>query len=237
VSVESQATPYDAPVRVLVVEDEAKMATLVRKALELEGYSVDVAMTGTDAVWMGTENEYDAIVLDVMIPEPDGFEVCRRLRAEGRWAPILLLTARDSVDDRVVGLDAGADDYIPKPFSFAELYARLRALARRGAPQRPHILEVGDLALDPARHRVTRAGTEIDLSPKEFALLDLFMRHADEVLSRTTILEHVWDFAYDGTSNVVDVYVRYLREKIDRPFDRETLETVRGVGYRLRIDA
>ena len=212
------------------------MATLVRKALELEGYSVDVAMTGTDAVWMGTENEYDAIVLDVMIPEPDGFEVCRRLRADGRWAPIILLTARDSVDDRVVGLDAGADDYIPKPFSFAELYARLRALTRRGAPQRPRVLEVSDLELDPARHRVTRAGTEIELSPKEFALLDLFMRHADEVLSRTTILEHVWDFAYDGTSNVVDVYVRYLREKIDRPFDRTTLETVRGVGYRLRSD-
>ncbi len=212
------------------------MATLVRKALELEGYSVDVAVTGTDAVWMGTENEYDAIVLDVMIPEPDGFEVCRRLRADGRWAPIILLTARDSVDDRVVGLDAGADDYIPKPFSFAELYARLRALTRRGAPQRPRVLEVRDLELDPARHRVARAGQEIELSPKEFALLDLFMRHADEVLSRTTILEHVWDFAYDGTSNVVDVYVRYLREKIDRPFDRTTLETVRGVGYRLRVD-
>jgi len=224
-------------VRVLVVEDESKMATLVRKALELEGYSVDVAMTGTDAVWMGSENEYDAIVLDVMIPEPDGFEVCRRLRADGRWAPILLLTARDSVDDRVIGLDAGADDYIPKPFSFEELYARLRALTRRGAPQRPRVLEVGDLELDPARHRVTRAGNEVELSPKEFALLDLFMRHADEVLSRTTILEHVWDFAYDGTSNVVDVYVRYLREKIDRPFDRTTLETVRGVGYRLRSDA
>jgi two-component system, OmpR family, response regulator len=224
-------------VRVLVVEDESKMATLVRKALELEGYSVDVAMTGTDAVWMGTENDYDAIVLDVMIPEPDGFEVCRRLRADGRWAPILLLTARDSVDDRVVGLDAGADDYIPKPFSFAELYARLRALTRRGAPTRPRVLAVGDLELDPARHRVTRAGEEVELSPKEFALLDLFMRHPDEVLSRTTILEHVWDFAYDGTSNVVDVYVRYLREKIDRPFDRSTLETVRGVGYRLRSDA
>jgi two-component system OmpR family response regulator len=171
-----------------------------------------------------------------MIPEPDGFEVCRRLRADGRWAPILLLTARDSVDDRVIGLDAGADDYIPKPFSFAELYARLRALTRRGAPERPRVLMVADLELDPARHRVTRAGQEVDLSPKEFALLDLFMRHADEVLSRTTILEHVWDFAYDGTSNVVDVYVRYLREKIDRPFDRTTLETVRGVGYRLRVD-
>jgi two-component system, OmpR family, response regulator len=231
------ASPYDAVVRVLVVEDEAKMAALVRKALELEGYSVDTAATGTDAVWLGSENDYDAIVLDVMIPEPDGFEVCRQLRADGRWAPILLLTARDSVDDRVVGLDAGADDYLPKPFSFAELYARLRALTRRAATERPPVLEVGDLDLDPATHRVTRAGTEIDLSPKEFALLDLFMRHADEVLSRSTILEHVWDFAYDGTSNVVDVYVRYLREKIDRPFDRTSLETVRGVGYRLRSDA
>jgi two-component system, OmpR family, response regulator len=233
----STVTPYHADVRVLVVEDEAKMAALVRKALELEGYSVDVATTGTDAVWLGSENEYDAIVLDVMIPEPDGFEVCRRLRADGRWAPILLLTARDSVDDRVVGLDAGADDYLPKPFSFEELYARLRALTRRAAPERPPVLEVGDLGLDPATHRVTRAGRAVDLSPKEFALLDLFMRHPDEVLSRSKILEHVWDFAYDGTSNVVDVYVRYLREKIDRPFDRTTLETVRGVGYRLRTDA
>ncbi len=213
------------------------MAALVRKALELEGYSVDIAQNGTDAVWLATENEYDTIVLDVMIPEPDGFEVCRRLRADGRWAPILLLTARDSVDDRVVGLDAGADDYLPKPFSFDELYARLRALTRRGAPQRPPVLEVGDLRLDPATHRVSRADRDVDLSPKEFALLDLFMRHRDEVLSRTKILEHVWDFAYDGTSNVVDVYIRYLREKIDRPFDRNTLETVRGVGYRLRSDA
>jgi two-component system OmpR family response regulator len=230
-------TPYHANVRVLVVEDEAKMATLVRRALELEGYSVDTAATGTDAVWLGSENDYDAIVLDVMIPEPDGFEVCRRLRAGGRWAPILLLTARDSVDDRVVGLDAGADDYLPKPFSFAELYARLRALTRRAATERPPVLEVDDLGLDPATHRVTRAGREVDLSPKEFALLDLFMRHPDEVLSRSTILEHVWDFAYEGTSNVVDVYVRYLREKVDRPFDRATLETVRGVGYRLRSDA
>ena len=213
------------------------MAALVRKALELEGYSVDIAQNGTDAVWLATENEYDTIVLDVMIPEPDGFEVCRRLRADGRWAPILLLTARDSVDDRVVGLDAGADDYLPKPFSFDELYARLRALTRRGAPQRPPVLEVGDLRLDPATHRVSRADQDVDLSPKEFALLDLFMRHQDEVLSRTKILEHVWDFAYDGTSNVVDVYVRYLREKVDRPFDRNSLETVRGVGYRLRSDA
>jgi two-component system OmpR family response regulator len=221
-------------VRVLVVEDETKMAALIRRALEREGYAVDVANTGQDAVWLGTENDYDAVVLDVMIPAPDGFEVCRQMRAAGRWAPILLLTARDSVDDRVTGLDAGADDYLPKPFSFAELYARLRALTRRGSRERPSVLVVGDLVLDPAAHSVTRAGKSIDVSPKEFALLELFMRHPGEVISRTQILEHVWDFAYDGTSNVVDVYVRYLREKVDRPFDRSSLETVRGVGYRLK---
>ena len=212
------------------------MATLVRKALELEGYSVDVAVTGTDAVWMGTENEYDAIVLDVMIPEPDGFEVCRRLRADGRWAPIILLTARDSVDDRVAGLDAGADDYLVKPFVFSELLARVRSVIRRGPVERPTVLEVDGLTLDPATRQVQRNGETIELSAKEFSLLEYFMRHPDEVLTRTQILEHVWDFAYDGTSNVVDVYVRYLREKIDRPFDRTTLETVRGVGYRLRVD-
>ncbi|MFN8035294.1 MAG: response regulator transcription factor [Acidimicrobiia bacterium] len=220
--------------RVLVVEDETKMAGLLRRALEREGYAVDVAGNGQDGLWLGTENDYDAIVLDVMIPPPDGFEVCRQLRGAGRWAPIVLLTARDSVHDRVTGLDAGADDYLPKPFSFAELYARLRALTRRGSRERPTILRVGDLVLDPAGHTVTRAGTEIELSPKEFALLELFMRHPGEVVTRTQILEHVWDFAYDGTSNVVDVYVRYLREKIDRPFGREALLTVRGVGYRLR---
>jgi len=227
-------TPYDANVRVLVVEDETKMAALLRRALERESYAVDIANNGEDAVWLGTENDYDAVVLDVMIPAPDGFEVCRRLRAAGRWAPIVLLTARDSVDDRVTGLDAGADDYLAKPFSFAELYARLRALTRRGSRERPVVLEVGDLTLDPAAHTVSRAGVPIEISPKEFALLEMFMRHAGEVVSRTQILEHVWDFAYDGTSNVVDVYVRYLREKIDRPFDRSSLETVRGVGYRLK---
>jgi two-component system OmpR family response regulator len=233
----ASSPPYDSIVRVLVVEDEAKMATLVRKALELEGYSVDLAGSGTDGLWLATENDYDAIVLDVMIPEPDGFEVCRRLREVGRWAPVLLLTARDGVNDRVTGLDAGADDYLAKPFSFAELYARLRALTRRRARERPPVLEVSDLSLDPATHRVLRGGEEIELSAKEFALLELFMRHPDEVLSRTVILEHVWDFAYDGTSNVVDVYVRYVREKVDRPFDRATIETVRGVGYRLRSDS
>ena len=222
--------------RVLVVEDETKMASLLRRALEREGYAVDVAGTGQDALWLGTENDYDAVVLDVMLPPPDGFEVCRTLRSRGRWAPVLLLTARDAVEDRVAGLDAGADDYLAKPFSFAELYARLRALTRRGARERPATLTVGDLALDPAAHLVCRDGRAIDLSPKEFSLLELFMRHPGEVLTRTQMLEHVWDFAYDGRSNVVDVYVRYLREKIDRPFCRQSIETVRGVGYRLRTD-
>jgi DNA-binding response OmpR family regulator len=231
------AVPYDAAVRVLVVEDEVKMAALVRRALEREGYAVDVAGTGQDGLWLATENAYDAIVLDVMIPSPNGFEVCRELRARGRWAPVLLLTAHDGVDDRVTGLDAGADDYLAKPFSFAELAARLRALTRRGAAPRPSVLSAGDLKLDPATHRVARGDVDIELSPKEFALLELFLRHPDEVLTRTSILEHAWDFAYDGTSNVVDVYVRYLREKIDRPFDRATIETVRGVGYRLRSAA
>lgn len=230
-------SPYDLLVRVLVVEDEIKMASLVKRALERESYAVDVAGTGEDALWFATENDYDAIVLDVMIPKPDGFEVCRELRRRGRWAPVLLLTARDSVDDRVTGLDAGADDYLPKPFSFAELAARLRALTRRGVVARPTILVVDDLTLDPATHEVRRGDTEIELSPKEFALLELFLRHPGEVLTRTAILEHAWDFAYDGTSNVVDVYVRYLREKIDRPFGRETIRTVRGVGYQLHAAA
>jgi two-component system, OmpR family, response regulator len=220
-------------VRLLVVEDEPKMADLLRRALEREGYAVDLAANGQDAMWLGTEQDYDAVVLDVMIPPPDGFEVCRRLRAAGRWAPVLLLTARDAVPDRVAGLDAGADDYLPKPFALPELYARLRALTRRRPQERPAVLRSGDLELDPATHTVARAGTPIELSPKEFALLELFLRHPGEVLTRQRILDHVWDFAYDGTSNVVDVYVRYLRDKVDRPFGRTTIETVRGRGYRL----
>ena len=223
--------------RVLVVEDEVKMAALLRRGLEEEGYAVDVARDGGEAVWAGTENEYDAIVLDVMLPDFDGFEVCRRLRAANRWAPVLILTARDAVADRVAGLDAGADDYLTKPFSFAELVARLRALIRRGAAERPAVLTLGDLSLDPAARRVVRRGQEILLSPKEFALLELFLRHPGEALTRTRIIEHVWDFAYDGDSNVVDVYVRYLREKIDRPYGTQTIETVRGTGYRLRAEA
>jgi len=220
--------------RALVVEDGSKMAALLRRGLQEEGFAVDVAANGEDGSWLGTENEYDVILLDVMLPDIDGFEVCRRLRAADRWAPILMLTARDGVQDRVAGLDAGADDYLTKPFSFDELFARVRALLRRGPSERPAVLEVGDLSLDPATRRVTRDGREIDLTPKEFGLLELFLRHPGEALTRTRILEHVWDFAYDGDSNVVDVYVRYLREKVDRPFGRRSIETVRGVGYRLR---
>jgi two-component system OmpR family response regulator len=225
---------YDAAVRVLVVEDEVKMASLVKRALEREGYAVDVAGTGTDGLWLASENDYDAVVLDVMIPPPDGFEVCRELRTRGRWAPVLLLTARDSVDDRVTGLDAGADDYLAKPFSFAELLARLRALARRGPVERPPVLEVGTLKLDPASRHVWRDDHEVSLSAKEFQLLETFMRHPGEVLSRYQLLEHAWDYDYENRSNIVDVYVRYLRDKIDRPFGLSTLETVRGAGYRLR---
>jgi two-component system, OmpR family, response regulator len=220
--------------RVLVVEDDVKMAALLRRGLVEEGLSADVARTGDDALWMAAATEYDAIVLDVMLPGSDGFEVCRRLREAGRWAPVLMLTARDAVEDHVTGLDAGADDYLTKPFSFAELLARLRALARRPPLERPAVIEVGDLRLDPATRQVWRDGTEIDLSAKEFALLETFMRRPGEVLSRYQLLEHCWDYGYENRSNVVDVYVRYLREKMDRPFGRSSLETVRGAGYRLR---
>jgi two-component system OmpR family response regulator len=223
--------------RALVVEDESKMAALLRRGLQEEGYAVDVASSGEDGTWLGAENDYDVILLDVMLPDFDGFEVCRRLRAADRWAPILMLTARDGVQDRVAGLDAGADDYLTKPFSFDELFARVRALLRRGPAERPPVLTNGDLIVDPAARRVSRGDVGIELTQKEFALLELFMRHPGEVLSRTRILEHVWDFAYEGDSNVVDVYVRYLREKVDRPFGRSSLETVRGAGYRLRDES
>ncbi|HEY5273676.1 MAG TPA: response regulator transcription factor [Acidimicrobiales bacterium] len=223
--------------RVLVVEDDLRMAALLRRGLEEEGHVVDVRATGEGGLWLATEQPYDAVVLDVMLPDVDGFTVCRRLRAAGRWMPIILLTARTAIADRVEGLDAGADDYLTKPFSFGELLARLRALARRGQGERPVVLAAGDLRLDPAERRVFRGETEIELSSKEFALLELFMRRPNEVLSRSAIINHVWDFAYDGTSNVVDQYVRYLRDKIDRPFDRHDLETVRGAGYRLLAPA
>jgi two-component system, OmpR family, response regulator len=220
--------------RLLIVEDEVKMAGLIRRGLREEGLSADVAIKGEDALWMAQATDYDAIVLDVMLPGLDGFATCRRMREEGVWAPVLMLTARDSVEDRVAGLDGGADDYLTKPFSFAELLARLRALARRGAVEKPAVLAVGDLCLDPATRRVWRGDSEILLSAKEFALLETFMRRPGEVLSRYQLLEHAWDYEYENRSNVIDVYVRYLREKVDRPFGVESIETVRGAGYRLR---
>jgi two-component system OmpR family response regulator len=221
-------------VRVLVVEDEVKMAALIRRGLQEEGMAVDVATRGEDALWRAGSAPYDAIVLDVMLPGIDGFETCRRLRDDGVWSPVLILTARDAVEDRVAGLDGGADDYLTKPFSFAELLARIRALARRGPVEHPAVLEVGDLRLDPATHQVWRGESEISLSAKEFSLLEAFMRRAGQVLSRLQLLEHAWDYDYENRSNVVDVYVRYLRRKIDEPFGRNSIETVRGAGYRMR---
>jgi two-component system OmpR family response regulator len=223
--------------RLLVAEDSPKMASLLRRGLTEEGYAVDVVSNGIDAVWIATEQSFDAIVLDVVLPDIDGFEVCRRLRRSERWAPLLMLTARDDVSDRVRGLDAGADDYLTKPFAFEELFARLRSLVRRGPQERSPILAVGNLELDPAEHSVRRGNAPINLTPKEFALLQYFMRHPGEALTRARLLEHVWDFAFDGDPNIVDVYIGYLRDKVDRPFGVASLETVRGVGYRLRGEA
>jgi two-component system OmpR family response regulator len=220
--------------KVLVVEDSVKMAALLKRGLQGEGYSVDVATNGADAMWMATERPNDAVVLDVMLPDVDGFEVCRRMRFAGTWTPVLMLTAKHALDDRVLGLDVGADDYLTKPFAFSELAARLRALIRRGPSERPTVLRVGDLSLDPATRVVRRKDTDVTLTPKEFSVLEYFMRHAGEVVTRLQLLDHCWDFAYDGSSNVVDVYVNYLREKIDRPFGVATIATVRGAGYRLR---
>ena len=226
--------------RILVVEDSAKMAGLLRKGLERDGHAVDVTGSGEDATWMAVENDYDAIVLDVILdasrPGIDGFEVCHRARQAGCWTPVLMVTARDAVSDRVRGLDTGADDYLPKPFSLEEFLARVRALIRRGAAPRPAVLRVGDLALDPATHEVWRGNIPISLTRTEFALLEYFMRHPGEVLSRLTVVDHVWDEAYDGDPRIVNVYVRTLREKIDRPFGRASIDTVRGVGYRVRDD-
>ena len=222
--------------RVLVVEDERKLGELLRRGLGEEGYAADLADRGEEALWMAQAVSYDAIVLDVMLPGADGFEICRRLRGNGVWSPVLMLTARDAVDDRVSGLDAGADDYLAKPFAFEELLARLRALTRRAPAERPPVLEVGDLRLDPAAHKAWRDDQELVLSAKEFALLELFMRRPGLTLSRTQLLDGAWDMAFESRSNVIDVYVRYLREKIDRPFGRDSIETIRGVGYRLRAE-
>ena len=226
----------DLLVRVLIVEDDLRMAGLLHRGLVKEGLAADVVNTGEAALVQAGACEYDAILLDVMLPGCDGFETCRRLRTSGVWAPVLMLTARDSVEDRVQGLDSGADDYLVKPFAFAELLARIRALVRRGDPERPSVLEVGDLRLDPATREVWRDSSEVHLSSKEFALLEMFMRRPGEVLSRYDLLENAWDFAYENRSNIIDVYVRRLRRKIDEPYGRHTLETVRGAGYRLRAD-
>ena len=220
--------------RVLIVEDEIKMAGLIRRGMRGEGMAADVAVKGEDALWMAEATPYDAIVLDIMLPGIDGLEVCRRLRDAGVWTPILLLTARDGVRDRVAGLDGGADDYLTKPFAFAELLARLRALVRRGSIERPVELQVDDLRLNPATRLAHRGDAELRLSAKEFALLETFMRRPGDVLSRYALLEHAWDYDYENRSNVVDSYVRFLRRKIDQPFGTDSIETVRGSGYRLR---
>ncbi|HWF50763.1 MAG TPA: response regulator transcription factor [Solirubrobacteraceae bacterium] len=222
--------------RVLVVDDEVKLANLLQRRLQREGVGVDVAASGEAALERAGATQYDAIVLDLMLPGVDGFETCRRLRAEGVWSPTLMLTARNDVEDRIRGLDSGADDYMTKPFSLEELLARLRALTRRGAQPRPTVLEVGDLRLDPASRRTWRGEVELSLTSREFSLLETLMRSPDQVIGRFDLLEHVWDQSYENRSNVIEVYIGYLRDKIDRPFGRHSLETVRGAGYRLGAD-
>jgi two-component system OmpR family response regulator len=219
---------------VLVVEDEVKLASVIRKLLREEGLLADVAINGEDALWMAAASPYDAIVLDVKLPGIDGFATCRQLRRDGIRTPILMLTALDAVDDRITGLDSGADDYVIKPFDLGELLARIRALSRRGPMERGDILEVGDLTLDTATHVVRRGDVEVELSVKELQLLEVFMRRPTQVLTRYELLEGAWDMDYENKSNVVDVYVRYLREKLDRPFGVQSIETIRRVGYRMR---
>ena len=219
--------------RILVVEDDARVADAVRRGLEKEGYAVDVARDGVDGHWLATENAYDALVLDVMLPGMDGDVLCARLRREEAWTPILMLTARNAESDEAGALDSGADDFLAKPFSYVVLLARLRALVRRGATERPQVLHAGDLRLDPAQHRVWRGDQPVPLTPRQFSLLEMLLRHRGEVLTKTRIMEHVWDFTFDGDPNIVEVYVRQLRLRIDEPFGRSAVQTVRGVGYRL----
>ena len=219
--------------RVLLVEDEVRLADTIKRGLVNHGFVVDLAHEGQEGLWLATENPYDAIILDIMLPGLNGYDILKAIRARKVWTPVLMLTAKDGEFDQVDAFDLGADDYLTKPFSFIVLLARVRALIRRGAPERPMILEAGDLTLDPSTHRVTRGDTALTLTPKEFALLQFFMQHAGEAMTKSHILDNVWDSAYDGDLNVVEVYVRYLRLKLDVPFDRHALETIRGVGYRL----
>jgi len=221
-------------VRVLVVEDEVHLAQAIARGLQNENFAVDVSHDGTDGLWRAKEYRYDVIVLDIMLPGINGYKICESLRAEQIWTPILMLTAKDGEYDQTDAFDLGADDYLIKPFSFPVLVARLRALIRRGAPERPVVLTSGDLTLDPARRKVERAGTEIALTPREFAVLEFLMRHNGDVVTKTAILENVWDAHYDGDPNVVEVYVSYLRKKIDHPFGSNSIATVRGAGYRMR---
>jgi DNA-binding response OmpR family regulator len=223
-------------VRVLVVEDEVGLASGLKRGLEAEGYAIDVALNGTDGLWMAREHAYDAVVLDIMLPGLNGFQVCTALRGAGNWTPILMLTAKDGEMDEAEALDSGADDYLTKPFSYLVLVARIRALLRRGVRERPAVLEAGDLRLDPAAHRCWRGDVEIELTPREFSLLEFLLRRKGDVLPKSEILDHVWDYDFEGDPNIVEVYVRHLREKLDRPFRREAVGTVRGAGYRLDPD-
>jgi DNA-binding response OmpR family regulator len=226
----------EGTVRVLVVEDEVRLAETVRQGLTAEGFNVEVVHDGTDGMWAATEGAYDVIVLDIMLPGLNGYRVCEQLRAAGVWTPVLMLTAKDGEYDQADAFDLGADDYLTKPFSFIVLIARLRALVRRGAPARPAVLTAGDLTLDPARRRVERGGEEVRLTPREFSVLAYLMRRAGDVVSKVEILENIWDAHYDGDPNIVEVYIGYLRRKIDQPYDRTSIETLRGMGYRLARD-
>ena len=222
--------------KVLLVEDERRLAETLRRGLTAEGFMVDVAHDGADGLWLATSNSYDVVVLDIMIPKLNGYDVCRAMRSASVWTPVLMLTAKDGEHDQVDAFDLGADDYLTKPFSFLVLVARLRALVRRGRPERPTVLYAGDLSLDPAAHIVTRADNTIALTPREFAVLHFLIRHKGDVVSKSEILQGVWDTYYDGDDNVVEVYVGYLRKKIDQPFNRSSIQTVRGAGYRLASD-
>ena len=222
--------------RILVVEDEDRLGTGLRTGLEAEGFAVDLARSGTDGLWLAREQPYDAIVLDILLPGVNGYVICRTLRAEQNWTPILMLTAKDGVWDQVEALDTGADDYLTKPFSYPVLVARLRSLLRRGTRERPAVLAAGDLRLDPAARRVWRGETEVELTTREVSLLEFLLRHAGDVVSKRQILDHVWDFDFEGDPNIVEVYVGHLRRKVDHPFGRTAIETVRGAGYRLVAD-